>query len=164
MAPDGSSPWVLSWLVNARPICFMLLTHDTRLAASRAACTAGNNNATRIPMMAITTRSSTSVKPCRDRRMTGKRRQRAGMSNSADETNPNLLLPTWSACLLFESAISRHSLTYRVNRPNELNFLRSAVYSPTTPKAKSSPLVGSGTAAVPPEPLPRAPKFVFHSR
>ena len=34
-----------------------------RRAASRAACTAGNNTAIRMPMIAITTRSSTSVKP-----------------------------------------------------------------------------------------------------
>ena len=34
-----------------------------RRAASRADCTAGNNNPMRIPMMAITTSSSTSVKP-----------------------------------------------------------------------------------------------------
>jgi hypothetical protein len=35
-----------------------------RLAASRAAWTAGNKSATKIPMMAITTSSSTRVKPC----------------------------------------------------------------------------------------------------
>src|SRR5947208_25634 len=34
-----------------------------RRADSRACCTAGKSNATRTPMMAITTRSSTSVKP-----------------------------------------------------------------------------------------------------
>jgi hypothetical protein len=34
-----------------------------RRAASRAICTAGSSKATKIPMMAITTRSSTSVKP-----------------------------------------------------------------------------------------------------
>jgi hypothetical protein len=32
-----------------------------RLAASRAACTAGNNSQTKIPMIAITTSNSTSV-------------------------------------------------------------------------------------------------------
>ena len=34
-----------------------------RLAASRAACTAGSNSAMRIPMIAITTSNSTSVNP-----------------------------------------------------------------------------------------------------
>jgi hypothetical protein len=34
-----------------------------RLAASRAACTAGANKAMRMPMIAITTSNSTSVKP-----------------------------------------------------------------------------------------------------
>ena len=32
-------------------------------AASRAACTAGSNSAIRIPMIVMTTKSSTSVKP-----------------------------------------------------------------------------------------------------
>ena len=40
--------------------------HCVRRAASRAACTAGNSRATRIPMMAITTNNSTSVKPRRE--------------------------------------------------------------------------------------------------
>src|SRR5262245_49766078 len=39
----------------------MLLLHFMRRAASRAACTAGNSSATRTPMMAITTSSSTKV-------------------------------------------------------------------------------------------------------
>jgi hypothetical protein len=34
-----------------------------RRAASRAACTAGNNNPTKMPMIAMTTNSSTNVKP-----------------------------------------------------------------------------------------------------
>jgi hypothetical protein len=34
-----------------------------RRAASLAACTAGNNNATNTPIMAITTNNSTNVKP-----------------------------------------------------------------------------------------------------
>ena len=45
------------------PICFRLLTHWARRAASRAACTAGSSSATSTPMMAITTSSSISVKP-----------------------------------------------------------------------------------------------------
>src|SRR5687767_5378970 len=53
-----------SWkLCSERPNCFNLLLHVIRRAASRAACTAGNNNATRIPMMAITTNNSTRVNP-----------------------------------------------------------------------------------------------------
>jgi hypothetical protein len=40
-----------------------LFEHDIRLAASRAAWTAGNNRPTKMPMMAITTKSSTKVKP-----------------------------------------------------------------------------------------------------
>ena len=37
--------------------------HCVRRAASRAACTAGSSNATRMPIMAMTTSSSTSVNP-----------------------------------------------------------------------------------------------------
>src|SRR4051794_35841980 len=47
----------------ARPICFRLLTHCDRRAASRAAWTAGKSRAIRTAMMAMTTRSSMSVKP-----------------------------------------------------------------------------------------------------
>src|SRR5947209_3422282 len=47
----------------ARPSCFRLLTHWVRRAASRAAWTAGRSRAIRTAMMAITTRSSISVKP-----------------------------------------------------------------------------------------------------
>src|SRR6266436_9172504 len=47
----------------ARPICFMLLRHCMRRAASRAAWTAGKSRAIRTAMMAITTNSSISVKP-----------------------------------------------------------------------------------------------------
>ncbi len=42
-----------------------LFWHAARRAASRARVTAGSNSATRMPMMAITTSSSTSVKPRR---------------------------------------------------------------------------------------------------
>src|SRR4029453_3918242 len=49
----------------ARAICRKLLVHCDRRAASRAVCTAGNSKATRTPIMAITTSSSTSVKPVR---------------------------------------------------------------------------------------------------
>ena len=43
--------------------CLRWLVHSERRAASRAAWTAGNNSATKIPMMAITTSNSTRVKP-----------------------------------------------------------------------------------------------------
>src|SRR5262245_12118940 len=46
----------------------MLLAHCIRRADSRANCTAGNRSATRMPMMAITTSNSTSVKPDRNLR------------------------------------------------------------------------------------------------
>ena len=54
-----------SKLCAARPICLRLLQHCDRRAASRAACTAGNNSAIRMPMMVMTTNSSTSVNPAR---------------------------------------------------------------------------------------------------
>jgi len=46
----------------ARPICFKLFLHWDRRAASRACCTAGKRSAIKIAMMAITTKSSMSVK------------------------------------------------------------------------------------------------------
>src|SRR4051794_8643211 len=59
----------------ARPICFRLLMHWARRAASRAAWTAGSSRAIRTAMMAMTTRSSISVKARRawDRIMIGSR-------------------------------------------------------------------------------------------
>src|SRR5437763_1251294 len=47
----------------ARPICFRLLTHWERRAASRAAWTAGRSRAISTAMIAMTTRSSIRVKP-----------------------------------------------------------------------------------------------------
>jgi hypothetical protein len=44
------------------------LTHWLRLAASRAACTAGNSKAIRTPMIAMTTKSSIKVNPDEYRR------------------------------------------------------------------------------------------------
>src|SRR5262245_57183377 len=60
---------------TAGPICRRLLPHDMRLAASRAACAAGKSNATRTPIMAMTTSSSTNVKAGRGGRMAGKAAQ-----------------------------------------------------------------------------------------
>ena len=50
-------------LSTPNAIFFRLSMHWVRRTASRAACTAGNSRATKMPMMAITTKSSTSVKP-----------------------------------------------------------------------------------------------------
>ena len=55
-------------MCSAKPICLRLLLHCIRRAASRAACTAGSNSAIKMPMIVMTTKSSTSVKPCRGRR------------------------------------------------------------------------------------------------
>src|SRR5579871_3790500 len=49
----------------ARPICFRLLTHWSRRAASRAAWTAGRSRAISTAMIAMTTSNSISVKPRR---------------------------------------------------------------------------------------------------
>ena len=43
--------------------CLRLLRQLDRRADSRARCTAGSSSATSVPIIAITTRSSTSVKP-----------------------------------------------------------------------------------------------------
>jgi len=48
---------------TARPTCLSWLPHWVRRAASRALCTAGRSRPTSVAMMAITTRSSTSVNP-----------------------------------------------------------------------------------------------------
>src|SRR3954463_4961251 len=49
------------------PICFKLLMHWDRRAASRAACTAGSSSAIRTAMIAMTTSSSIRVKAREDR-------------------------------------------------------------------------------------------------
>ena len=48
----------------ARPSCRRLLLHDVRRAASRADWTAGSRSPISVAMIAITTSSSTRVKPC----------------------------------------------------------------------------------------------------
>jgi hypothetical protein len=62
----------------------MLLLQDIRLAASRAACTAGRSNAINTPMIAMTTRSSTNVKPNGEERMSCKNfaEKHCGTSNN----------------------------------------------------------------------------------
>src|SRR6187431_539560 len=49
--------------IDASESCFKLFVQVFRRAASRAACTAGSSSATSVPIIAITTKSSTSVKP-----------------------------------------------------------------------------------------------------
>src|SRR5580704_1448550 len=56
------------------PNCFRLLRHCVRRAASRAAWTAGSNNAMRIAIIAITTNSSIRVKPARCELLAGPKR------------------------------------------------------------------------------------------
>src|SRR6266567_2901308 len=51
----------------AKPICFRLLAHWVRLAASRTFCTAGSKSAINTPMIAITTSNSIRVNPNRSR-------------------------------------------------------------------------------------------------
>ena len=53
------------------PICFSLLMHCARRAASRAAWTAGSKRAINTAMIAITTNNSISVKARRVRLMEG---------------------------------------------------------------------------------------------
>ena len=60
----GRQPLVGAFMVQAAQGQLFELVAALRIrAASRAACTAGSNKAMRMPMIAITTRSSTSVKP-----------------------------------------------------------------------------------------------------
>ena len=47
----------------ASPNCFRLFWHCMERAASRAACTAGNNKEIKMPMIVMTTKSSTRVNP-----------------------------------------------------------------------------------------------------
>src|SRR5438128_1118225 len=61
--PAGSAPRLISaYCVTPKPSCFRLFEHCERRAASRAVCTAGNSRATKTPIIAITTSSSTKVK------------------------------------------------------------------------------------------------------
>ena len=68
-AVDGAAGEARCWPTRSwqapDPSCLRLFMHCARRAASRAACTAGNSNAIKTAMIAITTRSSISVKPRR---------------------------------------------------------------------------------------------------
>ena len=60
---EGGNFSLAAWkLWIASPLCFKLFPHCIRRAASRALCTAGSRRPTSVPMIAITTNSSTSVK------------------------------------------------------------------------------------------------------
>ena len=63
VAEPGRVLKLLLKFCNPRPICFKLLVQLLRKAASRAALIAGNSRAIRMPMMTITTSSSTRVNP-----------------------------------------------------------------------------------------------------
>src|SRR5262249_40093733 len=70
---------------RAKPICFKLLTHDDRRAASRAACTAGRSRAISTAMIAMTTRSSIKVKPRLRMGMLLERRRTLGSNDDAEK-------------------------------------------------------------------------------
>src|SRR5688572_4817565 len=62
VVPGGRILFASWYVFMARANCLTLFRHFAFLAASRAEFTAGSSNATRIPMIAMTTRSSTRVK------------------------------------------------------------------------------------------------------
>src|SRR5262249_35996709 len=62
----GKRPLVPWKLCMARPSCFRLLAQLTRLDDSRTFCTAGTSSDISTAMMAMTTSSSTRVKPRRE--------------------------------------------------------------------------------------------------
>src|SRR3954465_1736050 len=57
--------------MTASATCLRLFVHCVRRAASRAAWTAGRSKAMRMPMIAMTTNNSISVKPGRGRERLG---------------------------------------------------------------------------------------------
>jgi len=60
----GNAPAAsFEYIFRITPICFMLFEQLDRRAASRARARAGSRIAARMPMIAITTRSSMRVKP-----------------------------------------------------------------------------------------------------
>ena len=60
--PVGKKPFALFALEAPQASCLRLFLHWSCRAASRAACTAGNNSAIRMPMIVMTTKNSTRVK------------------------------------------------------------------------------------------------------
>jgi len=63
----GSTPSVFSPLWHASSTCLMLFDDCILAAASRTFCTAGRSSPIRMAMIAITTKSSISVKARRQR-------------------------------------------------------------------------------------------------
>ena len=59
------NPVGLGVIVHGQPICLIWFVHVIRRAASRAACTAGNNKAIKMPIIVMTTNSSTNVNAAR---------------------------------------------------------------------------------------------------
>src|SRR6185436_21192679 len=57
------SVWSPAYIINASPICLLLLTHAIPFALPLALDSAGSSIAARIAMIAITTSNSISVKP-----------------------------------------------------------------------------------------------------
>jgi hypothetical protein len=93
IAADGKHFLALSWLVTARASWRSLLPQSDRRADSRADCTAGSNSPTSVPMIAMTTSSSTNVKAFRERTQTM-------MSPPCNPRNHNLHRPKLN---IFES-------------------------------------------------------------
>src|SRR5204862_2975660 len=65
VAPEAGVLSLLTseYMAMDRPICLRLLKHWVRRAFSRAAANAGSSMAAKMPMIAMTTNSSISVKP-----------------------------------------------------------------------------------------------------
>ena len=147
--PVGRNPWACSCSRQARPICLRLLLHCICRAASRAACTAGSNSAIRMPMIVITTKSSTSVKP-RGERGEGRGEREA---NARGLRSAGRCLAGGASMEHCGFVIGRSFWSYWRVRPNESSLLRdvdsvaphktlrasSRKHSATTPEiAKSS--------------------------
>lgn len=64
----GKHRWASEKVIMPRLNCLKLFEHEDRRAASLAACTAGKSSPTSVPIIAITTKSSTSVKAAGDGR------------------------------------------------------------------------------------------------
>ena len=94
MIPGGNAPAEDSYPASAIPICLRLLAQLVRRALSRADWIAGSSIATSTPMIAITTRTSMSVKP-RDGRRTDDiqelRRLRVGKAMTKPHVRPRHL-------------------------------------------------------------------------
>ena len=114
------------------PICLRLLTQLIRLAASRAACTAGKSSAINTAMIAMTTSSSIRVNPLLSRDG-GRGASGAELSAGTGEEGP--LRPLRHAVLRRQSASSPPGCSWPEHR-TELDgqvFWLSARYGPGPP-------------------------------